>query len=369
MKNITSKLTAVAVLTFIAFFGAASLAPCDNSEKTVIPALTWDNIADGGFGSGLSSLAAQHFAFSDSWRSVGSRIDSGISGSIVNSVYIADDRLIAADISERESTDKCAEIVNAFADSYNGAVYFAAVPTSAGVYGDALPSHLSRVTEKQQTDRFYEQLSGDIRRVDAYNLMKMLSDDRIYLRSDTKWTMYGAYCLYRTVIQKLGSQPVSFDKYTIRHVTNEYRGDLYKRTLYMKCEPDILDIYEYPDGAQVTECVSVGNDGREHDCSLYDTDALGSDDMYRLYLGERQPLVRITTDVNNDRRLLLIGSECAAGFVPFLTQHYSEITVYLPEYADRPLSDFADPNDYEQTLFLFGIDAVKTEILEKTEMR
>lgn len=366
MKNITSKLTAVAVLAFIAFFGAASLAP---SEKAVIPAPTWDNIADGGFGSTLSSYAAQHFAFSEKWRSVGSRIDSGISGNIVNGVYIADDRLIAADFSERESTEESAALINSFAESYSGAVYFAAVPTSAGVYGDALPSHLSRLTEKQQTDRLYEQLSGDIRRVDAYNLMKMLSDDRIYLRSDSKWTMYGAYCLYRTVIQKLGSQPVSFDKYTIRHVTNEYRGDLYRRTLYMKCEPDILDIYEYADGAQVTECVSVGNDGTERECSLYDTDALGSDDMYRLYLGAREPLVRIRTDLSNGRRLLLIGSECSAGFVPFLTQHYSEIAVYMPEYADRPLTDFVDPNDYEQTLFLFGIDAVNTKNFKKLETR
>ena len=43
MKNITSKLTAVAVLAFIAFFGAASLAPCDNSEDMVIPAHSLSN--------------------------------------------------------------------------------------------------------------------------------------------------------------------------------------------------------------------------------------------------------------------------------------------------------------------------------------
>ena len=366
MKNITSKLTAAAVIAFTVFFGAASLVP---NGKAVIPAPTWDNIADGGFGSGLSSCAAQHFAFSESWRSAGSRLDSVISGSIVNGVYIADDRLIAADIADRGDTAESAAIVNSFAESYDGAVYFAAVPTSAGVYGDILPSHLSRVTEKQQIDRLYEQLGGDIRRVDAYNLMRMMSDERIYLRSDSKWTMYGAYCLYRTVIQKLGIQPLSYDKYTIRHVTNEYRGDLYERTLYMKCEPDILDIYEYPDGVQVTECVSVGNDGTERECSLYDPSALDSDDMFGLYLGKRRPLVRIRTDVNNERRLLVIGSECAASFVPFLTQHYSEIAVVFPEYMDRPLDTFIDKNDYEQTLFLFGIDAVTADALKNIETR
>lgn len=366
MKNMTSKLTAAAVFTFIAFFGAASLI---TDNKANIPSPSWDNIVDGDFGRSLSSYAADRFAFSESWCGIGSRIDSAISGNIVDGVYIADDRLIAADISERESTDKSAAAINSFADTYSGALYFAAVPTSADVYGDVLPSYLSSVTEKQQIDTLYEQLSGNIRHVDAYNLMRMLSDERIYMRSDDKWTMYGAYCLYRTVIQKLGFQPVSFDKYTIRHVTDKYCGNLYKRTLYMKCEPDILDIYDYADGAKVTVCISISNDGSESECSIYNTDALETEDMYRLYLGERKPLVKISTDVNNDRRLLLIGSECAAGFVPFLTQHYSEIVVYFPEYADRSLDTFISPNDYEQTLFLFGIDAVRADTLKKTEMR
>jgi len=372
MKGIKNKLTAVAVLTFIVFFGAASAAGAlfpDEGEETVIPEITWDNISDGTLGRRLTEGIAERFAFRETWVSAGSRIDSGISGNIVGGVYISPERLIAADVAQRPDTADCAAAVNEFAENYDGIVYFAAVPTSAGVYGDMLPSPLDRVTEKQQIDRLYEQLSSDIRRVDAYNLMKMLSDDRIYLRSDSKWTMYGAYCLYRTVIQKLGFQPVSFDKYTVRHVTDEYRGDLYSRTLYMKNEPDILDIYEYQDGASVTACTGFGNDGSEHECSLYDISAVGSEDMYRLYLGERLPLMKISTDVNNDRRLLLIGSECAAGFVPFLTQHYSEIAVILPEYADRPLDSYIDPDDYEQTLFLFGIDAVKKENLNLTETR
>lgn len=374
MTNLTNKLTAVAVLAFIIFFGAASLAPADgetSAQQTdaVISAFSWDNIADGGLCDDLNACAARQFAFGDVWVSVGSRIDSGISGSVVNGVYISDERLIYAENPAIVNTEDSAAMINSFAAGYDGAVYFAAVPTSAGVYGDVLPSYPSRVTEKQQIDCLYEYLSSDIRRVDAYNLMKMLSDDRIYLRSDSKWTMYGAYCLYRTVIQKLGFQPVSFDKYTIRHVTDEYCGDLYSRTLYMKCDPDILDIYEYPEGAAITSCIRVSNDGTESECTLYDTAALETDDMYTLYLGERAPLVKISTDVNNDRRLLLIGSECAAGFVPFLTQHYSEIAVVLPEYADRPLDTFIDPDDYEQTLFLFGIDAVTTDNLNIIEMR
>lgn len=369
MKNNTIKLTAVSVLTFIMLIGIISLIQSNYKDEVPLPEFSWNSLSSGRFGKDLSKYFTNTLAFSNSWRKVGSRLDSKISGNIVEGVYIADDRLIAADSSERGSTEESAAFVNSFADDYDGAVYFVAVPTSAGVYGDALPAHLSRITEKQQIDRLYEQLNGDIRRIDAYNLMKMLSDDRIYLRSDSRWTIYGAYCLYRTVIQKLGFQPVSFDKYTIRHVTNEYCGNLFRRTLYMKCEPDILDIYEYADGTQDIDCTCIDNDGNERAGALYDICALNNEDMYKMYLGERAPLVRIRTHVNHDRRLLLIGSECAASFVPFLTHHYSEITVYFPEYAYDSLDSFVDPNDYEQTLFLFGIDKVKTDLFKKIETR
>lgn len=366
MKKLTNKITALATLIFIVAFGVSTVIfPYRGKAAAKLPEPTLAGLTEGGFGRELGAYAAESFAGRDGWVSAGSRIGSVIKGNVVNGVYVSDERLISADISERESTGRCAELINGFADNYDGAAYFVAVPTSAGVYGDVLPDSLLQVTEKQQIDALYEQLGGSIRKIDVYNLLKMLSDDPIYFRSDSKWTMYGAYCVYRTVIQKLGFQPVSYDKYTVRHVADGYRGDLYEKTLYMRSGADILDIYEYPDGEEIKSCISYGNDGNTHMCSIYDTDALSSDDMYGLYLGGKQPVVRIVSTVNNDRRLLLIGSGCAACFVPFLIQHYSEITVVFPEYMERPVGTFINTDDYEQTLFLFGIDAMNSETFEK----
>ncbi len=365
MKDNFNWFTAAAVSAFVIVSGAFMLSKMAfNAKRSDI-----STDASGGTGRALQSYSAECMAGRNIWISAGSRISDAIRGNTVNGVYVSDERLIDADISKRGSGAGCAGSINGFADWYDGAVYIAAVPTSSGVYGDTVPSYIMKTTEKQQIDSFYSQLDTGIRRIDAYNVLKMMSDERIYFRSDTKWTMYGAYCVYRTVIQKLGFQPVSYDKYNIRHVTGEYKGDLYSRTLYMKCEPDILDIYEYPEGTNVTSCVSCSNDGKVSECSLYDTDALESEDMYDLYLGGEKPLVKIRTNVNNDRRLLVIGSRCAASFVPFLTQHYSEIAVVSPEAMDRPITSLLEPNDYEQTLFLIGIDSVESENFKFIEMR
>lgn len=362
--KISNKISALLIFAFILVFLIFSIINLKKSgdENTVsFPEITWESLLNGDFGHKLKSFSADRFAMREEWVSASARIKSGMCDSIVNDVYIADSRLIATDISSRESTEKSAEAVNKFVQNYNGAVYFVAVPTSSGVYGDILPSYLLQSTEKQQIDDFYDRLDKNIRKIDAYSILKMLSDNYIYYRSDTKWTSYGAFCVYRTVIQKLGFMPASYDKYTIEHVTDSYRGNLYSRTQYMEAKPDLLDIYEYTGGAEITECKGYDNNGMVYHKNLYDREAVQSDDMYRLYLGERLPLVRVHTDINNNKKILVVGDDYASCFVPFLTQHYSEIAFVSPECMEKDLRKFLNPDDYEQLLFLFGIDTLMIE--------
>ncbi len=361
--KISNKISALLLLAFILVFLIFSVLDAGKSgdETADFPEITWESLLNGDFGHQLISFAADRFAMRDNWISASARLKSGMCESIVNDVYISDSRLVSADISSRGSAEKPAEAVNEFVKNYSGAVYFVAVPTSSGVYGDILPSYLLQSTEKQQIDSFYTELDNSIRKIDAYSILKMLSDNYIYYRSDTKWTSYGAFCVYRTVIQKLGFMPASYDKYTIEHVTDSYKGNLYSRTQYMESKPDLLDIYKYTGGAEITECKGYDNNGMVYRKNLYDREAVQSDDMYRLYMGDKLPLVRVHTDINNNKKILVIGDDYASCFVPFLTQHYSEIAFVSPECMEKDLRKFLNPNDYEQLLFLFGIDTLMTE--------
>ena len=251
-----------------------------------------------------------------------------------------------------------AEIFDSFARNYDGMVYFAAIPTSAGVYGDVLPGHIVRQTESQQINALYYAMDSDIRKIDAYNILKMLKDNYIYYRNDTKWTSYGAYCVYKTVIQKLGFQPNSYDKYSIEHVTDNFRGNLYNRTLSRRPKADIMDIYEYHNGAEVTSCIVVRRDGINAEGQIFDREKLETGDKYSMYLGDAVPIMRITTSANTDKKLLVIKDDFGDCFVPFLLQHYSEITVVDPSVMSGKLSDYVNADDYGQTLFLFGTDSL-----------
>lgn len=360
MKHL-NKITAAVLMIFILFFSLSTIMKMESAESMKI---TWQSFIDGSFISQLNTFTADYFKARNILISAETRIKSAIGESLVNGVYISESRLLKADVLSKRNIDNSADVLNEFSEKYEGAVYLVSVPTSSGVYGDMLPSYLPGKTEKQQIDSLYEKLDSEIRKIDAYNILKMLSDNYIYYRSDTKWTSYGAFCVYRTVIQKLGFMPLSYDKYTIQHITNSYQGNLYSETQYMKSSGDLLDIYEYDSGAEIKSCIGYDNNGISFHCSLYDKEAMKSGDMYRLYLGKKYPLVKISTDVNNDKKLLVVGDDFASCFIPFLTQHYSEIAFVSPECMEKNLRSFLNPNDYGQTLFLLGIDSLSNNILE-----
>ena len=216
----------------------------------------------------------------------------------------------------------------------------------------------------------YEILDNGIRKIDAYNILKMMKESYIYFRNDTKWTSYGAYCVYKTVIQKLGFIPTSYDKYTVEHVNDKFRGTLYNRTFSKKPKADVLDKYVYFDGAEVLSCERIQSDGTSSEGELIDMSRLSSSDMYSMYLGEDIPVLKIKTSAQSEKKLLVIKDSYADCFIPFLTQHYSEITVVSSDILEGSLSEFVDVNEYPQTLFMFGIENFdKGSSLEKITER
>jgi hypothetical protein len=66
--------------------------------------------------------------------------------------------------------------------------------------------------------------------------------------------------------------------------------------------------------------------------------------------------------------LLIIKSDYANCYVPFLAPHYSRITLVDPEMLSdgESLTDIANPNDYDQVLFLYDVKSFcEAENLDK----
>ena len=165
--KLAEKITSIVVMSIIT---AASVVSVINMVANDNNKITLKNIANGEAADILSENIAADFFFGNELRSAAAQIGAKAGEPLVNGVYITDDRLLSIDDHSLSEGVNCANAVNAFAKDYEGAVYFTVVPTSAGIYGDKLPSYLISVTEKQISEEILQNLDVKSRPIDAYTI-------------------------------------------------------------------------------------------------------------------------------------------------------------------------------------------------------
>lgn len=335
----------------------------ENRSLAKFPKLSFSKIIDKSFMEGFEKYFSDHFTGRLKWIDTKVNIELMLGKKELNGIYITDERLIEKlPQINYEEIDKSIAAINKFKENNKDVpVFFLLAPTSAGIYTDELPENAPQVDQKAFINYVYNNLSENITTIDIYNIMHTMRDEYIYYRNDHHWTSLGAYYAYNVSIQKLGFSPIVYDKYDIAHVNDKFKGTFYSTSLYDKVKADTIDIYRYNEGASVTNyIVNDGKELTEYD-SIYFMDALEKKDKYTTYLGPNQPVVTIKTDVHNDKKLLIIKDSYAHCFAPFLTQHYSEITLIDLRYIGVSAKDVVNISDYNQVLILYNASTFSTD--------
>ena len=158
----------------------------------------------------------------------------------------------------------------------------------------------------------------------------------------------------------MGFVPISLNSFDIEHASNDFKGTLYSKILYNNIKSDTLDFYHYKKGYNVTSVVvGRGKDAKVSD-SMYFKEYLNNNNKYSAMLGEEAPIVTITTDEPSGKNILVIKDSYINSLVPYLTQHYSEITMVDLRYLDYSLETNVDINNYDQVLFLYNAESFST---------
>lgn len=272
----------------------------------------------------------------------------------LNDVYITDSRMLEKITQPDYSViDKSISAINDFANSNNVPVFVMMSPTSAGIYSETLPENTPQINQREIINYIYKNLDTKVSAVDVYDLLYAMKDDYIYYRTDHHWTSLGAYYAYSVAIQKLGFTSIAYSKYNIEHASNNFLGTYYSKTLYDKIQSDTIDIYSYNDGDTVVSCtVDNGIEKKEYN-DIYFRDFLKGKDKYSTYLGTNQPEVVIKTNLESDKKILIFKDSYGNSFIPFLTQHYNQITVLDMRYV-KDYKEYVNVSDYSQVLFLYN---------------
>ena len=305
------------------------------------------------------SYVNKNFPLAENWRSLYSTIITGVGQNRIGDVYVAEKGMIELLSSiDSDKTEKNTQAFNELAEAHPNVASFALiVPTASGIYSSELPVVITTVDQQKLIDDIYYKLDNTVQTLDAFNPLFAARDDYVYFHTDNSWTEYGAYTVYNKVIRKMGFTPLRLSSYDMEYAERNYFGDLYRKTYYRGTSPDFINIFRNKNGSFVTG-FSAWSGGQEFtSTSIYYTPALSSSKQLNVFLGGNEfEKYNIKTSNTQAPRLLIIKGDYANMFVPFLTPHYSEITLIDPEkLGGKTIEEAVDVDSYDQLLLLSDV--------------
>lgn len=238
-----------------------------------------------------------------------------------------------------------------------------AVGPDVHVYSMLVPSQVEFVeseklrklsgSQKQATDHVYELLQPGVKGVPAYEHIDQHKDEYVYFRTDHHWTALGAYYGYEAIAEAMGFDPVPLDQYETKDMPG-YLGTAYAATRKpeLRKNPDTVTIYL----PTVKHEYKVYYDQKHGVKKTLVEEKIPVDGRggYAVFLGGDFAMSRVTTNVDNGKRLMIIKDSYANAVVPFLLPHFEEIEIVDPRYFKGNLADEVKASKITDVLFVNG---------------
>ena len=321
------------------------------------PVFSLTKYLSGDFSENAEEYLSDHFIGSETAISAATDMDLCMGHKAVNGIYILKDRLVQKiDLPAESGIETGTDSLNAVAAGTDTPCFLMLVPTQAEIYRDELPKNAPNPDQREYIEKVSEKLE-DISVIDVYSSLQAAKKDYIYYRTDHHWTTKGAYIAYQCAAKRLGYEALPENSFDFRHASNDFRGTFYSRVLYDKIKPDSIDLYIDSSGRRREPDVYIyseaGADPEKHS-GMYFMEYLEKKDKYSVFFGTNQPMITIRTG-NEGGRLLIFKDSYAHCLVPFLAEHYSEITMLDTRYIQIPYTEIVDPAEYDVILFVYNV--------------
>lgn len=325
----------------------------------ILGAIKWNYITErkeASFMDDFETYFADHLVGRDLWVEGANTISKLTGKQEINGVYTVDNQMIQAFKEyDEEEVAKSIAAMNKFAERFpDKQMSFMLVPTAQELFKDKLPSYAGLLSEKDFIEKCYSQLEG-IAPIDALSYLSEHKNEYLYYRTDHHWTSLGAYYAYCAAAKTLGYGAYGLNSFNVETVSSDFRGTLYSKTLDSGVPADSMDYYTLANGEPKVTLKSINNGKETVYDSLYVRDYLKVKDKYSSFTGENAPVVEITTNVDNGKKLLVIKDSYAHSLVPFLSKHYSKITMIDMRYINMGLDSVINLDEYEQVLFMQNV--------------
>ena len=327
----------------------------ENRRLEQAPKFSTSQVIDGRFTTNYEKYVSDQFPLRDLWIGVKSTSEKVSGKKENNGVYLGKDGYLMEKFekpSEGVFKSKVDDINSLVSNMPNMNKYFILVPNSVKILEDKLPPYAPNADELVYMDWVRSSLDNNIEFVDVYDALYSNKDEYIYYKTDHHWTTKGAYLAYERFMEDMRTGLHKEDYFNIEKVTDDFYGSLYSKSGLRKLNSDSIELYipKIDEGIKV-EYVDEGKDSS----SIYNMDSLDKKDKYAVFLGGNHSLIKISTNVCQGERLLIIKDSYANSFIPFLTGHFSEIYVVDLRYYDEDLINLVEDEKIDNLLILYNV--------------
>ncbi|MGN0336950.1 MAG: DHHW family protein [Lachnospiraceae bacterium] len=331
----------------------------ENRYLTKLPRISVEGISSGEVQRDLTEAASDQFPVRDRWMQVATTSQYLLYHREINGVYVGKDhylfdKIVDSDLSEKNYRTNLG-YVTAMKANTDADVSVMLIPTPGTVLTEKLPTR-AVVYDPEPYEAMGEELceADSVRWVqtrDALERADRNSFDQIYFCTDHHWTTNGAYVGASTYLETQGIQIAEQEHFDVQTMSDSFYGTLYSKVAGLPgARADELELPQALPENLVIEADSapadaLGADGEKsmpEFTGIYDLTKLDMKDKYTVYFGGNYGKITIKNpQANGKGSLLIIKDSYANSMVPYLLDHYGQITMIDLRYYNESVPELA----------------------------
>ena len=331
----------------------------ENRMLATIPRFSFESFVNGDYLNGVNEYINDHFAFRNFYLKLNSWWEVSVMGKKENNgVYIGKDGYLFEKFeyndNEKEDANTNTEIISDFANKMkeqNVPTYFVLVPNSIYINSNKLPNNVEVPNQEEIINQIYDK-TEDTNNINVIeSLKKENKNKQLYFKTDHHINSDGAYVIYREYCKAANIAIKEIDSFNRVTVSNDFLGTFDSKAQLLNQQPDELFVYKNENNTNVKEAIY----DKQTTNSIFNEKFLEGKDKYSYFLNGNNSRAIIKTNVNNDKKLLVIKDSYAHIMSQFLCQNYSEVHFLDPRYTNFDYAEYAKKNKITDVLFLYNV--------------
>ena len=274
-----------------------------------------------------------------------------------NGVYIGRDRFLFERPAGYDENRMAATLaaVNAAAGKWkNVRCYMALAPNACEVLPELLPFAAPAPEQAAQIAAVRKGLP----RVTVVDLLPALRNapdrEELYCRTDHHWTTRAAEIAFREIASAMALE--GGDDFVSYPVCNDFQGTLASSAGFFHAADTITVTVP----ANLTYTVSYVEE-KEERSSVFDLSKLAQKNKYEVFFGGNFAQIRMETDADSDRTLLLVKDSYANCLAPMLLPSFKTVIMVDPRYYRGDLYRLSEREEITDVLWLYNVNTLLSD--------